>query len=127
MSHVMADTGDSPVALLRQAESLIRERAPAATPGPWKHMCLGSEGCLVIRATGTMRERGQGRVARFGSKEWKADHADAAYVAAMHPVAALAVADWLGEVADDRHSSLPAWVETAALAVARAVLNGQLS
>lgn len=84
---------------LREAAKLIRERAQAATPGPWQHMCLGSEGCLVLRANGTVRERGHGRVARFGQKEWKADHADADYVAGMHPGVALKVADLLGKIA----------------------------
>ena len=35
----------------------------------------------------------------------------------------LAVGDLLDEVAADRHSSLPAWVESAALKVARAYLG----
>jgi hypothetical protein len=61
----------------------------AATPGPWKHMCLGSEGCLVLRETGTVRERGRGRVARFGQKDWAADHADAEFVARHDPARVL--------------------------------------
>lgn len=80
---------------LRNAAKFLRERAGAATPGPWQHMCLGSEGCLVLRAEGTIRERGHGRVARFGQKEWRADHADADYVTGMHPGVALLLADWL--------------------------------
>lgn len=86
---------DSPAEAMRLAASLLRERATAATPGPWDHMCLGSEGCLVLRKHGTIRERGHGRVARFGQKEWQADHSDAAFVAAMNPAVALALADWL--------------------------------
>jgi predicted NAD/FAD-dependent oxidoreductase len=62
-------------------------------------MCLGSEGCLSLRAHGTIRERGHGRVARFGQKEWQADHADAEYVTAMHPVFAKAVAKLLDQTA----------------------------
>lgn len=80
---------------IRRAADLMRERAEAATPGAWQHMCLGSEGCLVLRKHGTVRERGRGRVARFGQKEWKADHADAEFVAGMSPLFALAVAEWL--------------------------------
>jgi hypothetical protein len=34
-----------------------------------------------------------------------------------------AVADWLEEVADDRHASLPAWVDDGALRIARACLG----
>lgn len=84
-----------PAEVIRRAAALMRERAEKATPGPWQHMCLGSEGCLVLRKSGTLRERGRGRVARFGQKEWKADHADAEFVAGMSPVVALALAEWL--------------------------------
>lgn len=80
---------------LRRAATLMRERAEAATDGPWNHMCLGSEGCLVLRKHGAIRERGRGRVARFGQKDWQADHADAAFVAAMNPAVAQALAGWL--------------------------------
>jgi hypothetical protein len=46
-------------------------------------------------------------VARFGQKEWKADHADAVYVAGMHPGVALKLAGlldkiaWMGELDPD--------------------------
>ena len=104
---------------IRRAASLMRERAEKATPGPWQHMCLGSEGCLVLRESGAVRERGRGRVARFGQKEWKADHADAEFVAAMSPPVALLVADWLlAAVNGEPVSGFP-------LKVARAVTPGQ--
>lgn len=74
----------------------MRERAGAATPGRWREMHLGSEGCIVLN-DGRLRERK--RVAMFGYKEWKADHADAEYVASMQPAVALAVAGWLEEFA----------------------------
>lgn len=79
----------------REAAATLREIAGAATPGLWQHMCLGSEGCLVLRRHGTIRERGHGRVARFGHKDWQADHADAAYVATMAPPVAEVLAAWL--------------------------------
>ena len=56
---------------LRHAAKLLREVSEGATPGPWKHMCLASEGCLVLRDFGTIRERGKGRVARFGRRSGK--------------------------------------------------------
>jgi len=90
----MADT--DPAAELREAARLMRERAQAATPGVWREMHLGSEGCMVIN-DGRLRERR--RVAFFGCKEWKADHADASYVASMQPSVALAVADLLDKIA----------------------------
>lgn len=111
----------NPAEELRLAAKLMRERAGTATLGPWQHMCLGSEGCLVLRTSGTLRERGHGRVARFGHKEWKADHADAEYVASMHPSVALAVADWL----DAEEAVIGGFREPdpLALAVARACLG----
>ena len=116
----------NPAEELRLAARLLRERAGTATPGPWQHMCLGSEGCLVLRTSGTLRERGHGRVARFGHKEWKADHADAEYVASMHPAVALAVADlldkiaWMGELDADMLSRVGC---DEAIAIARACLG----
>jgi hypothetical protein len=103
---------------LRQAAASLREHASAATPGLWQHMCLGSEGCLVLRRHVTIRERGKGRVARFGSKDWKADHADAAYVAMMAPPVAAALADWLDAAAQAWDEGME-WPE--AMTVARAV------
>ena len=105
---------------LRTAAKLMRERGHAATGGRWHHMCMGSEGCAVIN-DGHLRERRH--VAFSGRKEWKADHADAQYIASMPPPVALAVADLLDEVAADRHPELPAWGECAALTVARAYLG----
>jgi hypothetical protein len=80
---------------LRTAATRLRQISGAATPGLWQHMCMGSEGCLVLRRHGTIRERGRGRVARFGCKDWHADHADAEYVATMAPPVAEALAAWL--------------------------------
>jgi len=82
-------------AVLRATAALLREHADAATPGPWQHMCMGSDGCLVLRKTGTVRERGHGRVAKFGQKEWIPDHNDAAYVTLMSPALGSVLADWL--------------------------------
>jgi hypothetical protein len=116
----------TPSETLRSAAKLMRECADAATPGPWKHMCLGSEGCLVIRDSGTIRERGHGRVARFGCKDWQADHADAEFVASMSPVAVLPLARWLefeARVADgDGEEYLLNESGRLALATARAYL-----
>lgn len=89
----MTDT--PPSAYLRQAAAALRGHASAATPGLWQHMCLGSDGCLVLRRNGTVRDRGRGRVAKFWLKDWQADHADAAYVAMMAPPVAEALAAWL--------------------------------
>lgn len=113
---------ESPPEAMRLAASLLREGAAKATPGPWEHMCLGSEGCLVLRPHTTIRERHHGRVAQFGCKDWQADHADAVYVAMMAPPVAAALADWLDAAAQ-------AWDEgmewPGALNVTRAFFGGE--
>ena len=122
-------TTETPAAQLRAAAARLRELANGATPGPWKHMCLGSEGCVVHRDSGTIRERGpsRGTVARFGWKEWKADHADAVFVAGMDPLVALAVADWLDAAAETAEytevQGAHIHPESHALKVARAYLG----
>jgi len=80
------------MASLREAARMMRGLAEGATSGNWDHLCMGFEGCQVLN-DGHLRDRK--RVAMFGRKEWKADHADARYVAAMQPAVALAVAAWL--------------------------------
>lgn len=85
-----------------------------------KHMCLGSEGCIVLRTVATIRDRA--RIAMFGWKGHSEDHADAQYVASMHPQVALAVADWLDRFADPVYCYGPAEFDHA-LAIARAYLG----
>jgi hypothetical protein len=112
-------TTDTPAAQLRAAAKLMRERAGKATPGPWKHMCLGSEGCTTIRDSGTIRERGRGRVAMHGWKDWQADHADAEFVAMMSPPVALLLADLLEDEARLEFGAMP----DTPLLLARAILG----
>lgn len=88
-----------PADYLLLAATLMRQHAGAATPGPWKHQCLGSDGCAVRRDSRSIRELTT--VTKFGWKEWKADHADARHVAGMSPVVAVAVASLLESVAAD--------------------------
>ena len=116
----MTTTTETPAAQLRTAAKLMRERAEKATPGPWKHMCLGSEGCTTIRDSGTIRERGRGRVAMHGWKDWKADHADADFVAMMSPPVALLLADLLEDEARLEFGTVP----DTPLLLARAILDG---
>jgi hypothetical protein len=91
---------------LRRAAKLMRERAALVPPAPWfpaVHDVTTYDGLDVIASSGlTVR---------------------AQYVASWHPLVAAAVADWLDEVADDRHACLDAWVEVAALRIARAYLS----
>jgi hypothetical protein len=101
MSETMILTNDElrlsdPAAYLRKAAARMRAQRSAASPGRWHHMCVGSEGCQVLN-DGHLRERKH--VARFGRKEWKADHADAIYVAGMGPAVSEAVEALLDAVA----------------------------
>jgi hypothetical protein len=97
---------ENPAATVRRAAKLMRERAALVPPPPWYpavHDVTTHDGLDVIASSGlTVR---------------------AQYVASMHPGVALAIADWLDEVAADRHAALPAWAEAAALAAARAYLG----
>ena len=81
--------------LMDAAARLLYSRADAATGGPWQHMCLGSEGCQVVRAHNSIRDRKGSHVARFGRKDWHDDHHDAVFVATMSPPLAIALAQWL--------------------------------
>jgi hypothetical protein len=117
----MTDPNEAPAELIRRAATLMRQRAEAASPGPWQEMCMGSEGCSVLN-DGRLRDRKH--VSFSGRKEWKADHADAEHVAGMDPFVALAVAGWLDTFEGrlcDQDFAVPDW--NAALAIARAYLG----
>jgi len=98
---------------LREAANVLRERAEAATAGPW------------LRAGGSRhifgREVGD-EVAQLGRAF------DAAYIATVDPVFGLAAAAWLEKyaalVADSRKTNRPAFGDLPhALAVADAILG----
>ena len=100
---------------LRRAAALMRERAEAATPGPWSN------------------RRGPGEhIVRHDSGAPLANtntRADRRHIASWHPVVALAVADWMEalvravERSGVAHYPEPASIHDAALAVARAYLG----
>lgn len=98
--------------LLRRAAALMRERAEAATAGPW--VAAGN----VVEGVGTVTF----------DKHMLSN--DAEHIASWHPAVALAVADWLGRTADiedDNHDAL-GWSPldiSAELAVARAYLGDE--
>ena len=85
-------------AKLRQAAAEIRAKAEAATPGPWEFRPRrGFESMRDNPATiGFADTAGYFVMLREGT--W-ATEGDMAYIAAMHPAVALAVADWLDGVA----------------------------
>jgi len=113
--------------LLRRAATVLREHADGATPGPWEHVdYTGSP-------HGGETFMGCGQVVTFGTNVMGGDIAapsgdlyprsgyspkgDMAYIALMHPPVALALANWLEDVAD----STPGWYR--AIDVARAILR----
>lgn len=83
----------APAEELRAAATRLRVLADRATPGPWAadhsvpygHRVGGSDEADWVAWTGEHGESGS--------------EADAAYIAAMHPVIALALANWLNETA----------------------------
>jgi hypothetical protein len=86
---------------LRQAAATLRERAGAATPGPW-----GSWGQHIVKDTGR-HTCGTGPDGHFGAHEpgcglddlGQTATEDAAYIATVHPAVGLALADWLDATA----------------------------
>jgi hypothetical protein len=115
---------ESPAEQLRTAAKLMRERAEAATPGPWEtsgravEQSAGDYADVIGREVDCMTYC-------YGGTPVLPVKADAEYIASMHPVVALAVASWLEAAAGckcgpfDDHGDLAA----AALAVARAYLG----
>ena len=102
----------TPVDPLRAAARLMRERAEAATPGPWEPVLQ------IVRAPNwpdvvdVWVAKTDRAVMELG------DPANAAHIASWDPQVALAVADWLDSEAD--------WTQCAeAVAVARAYLGGE--
>ena len=113
--------------VLRRAAALMRERAQAATPGPWE-VAPASE--PYFRQPSVLaREQGI-------NEEWVAEcksernhgREDAAHIASWSPAVALVVADWLDLIARELESGalydLPTAPECeAAHAVATAYLG----
>lgn len=76
-------------ARLREAAKVLRERAKAATPGPWWNgVSLGN---VVFSSTGLDDD--------IAVTEGFGKRADAAYIALVHPLVGLALADWLDDEA----------------------------
>lgn len=110
---------------LREAARVLRERAEAATPGPWTVPLPDDEyvGPADVVSVGEP-----------GSRYVICEHAgtDATYIATMHPGVALAVAEWLVDLSDEVHVEHPGGVPDdfywpalwSALAVADAILGG---
>ncbi|HET7405540.1 MAG TPA: hypothetical protein VFJ21_00185 [Mycobacteriales bacterium] len=117
---------------LRRAASLMRERAEAATQGPWRAEPIRGIGLRRADVRGLPENtaydyRGDAVATAADSEFGACLQGDADHIAGMHPAVAVAVADWLEVVARR-------WVEAgtrssitreraSALAVARAYLG----
>lgn len=82
---------------LREAARVLRERAEAATPGPWLAMEYddnpGDEGVALLGAAATVT--GSHMIGYFHVGEQSQMEADGDYARTMHPGVGLALADWL--------------------------------
>ena len=91
--------------VLRKAAALMRERAEAATPGPWRF--TDSEAVNDVWEGGMVVVSDDADPIANVQDEWyendpgePAPVNDAAHIASWHPAVALAVADWLDAEAD---------------------------
>lgn len=102
---------ETPTEVLARAASLMRERAKAATPGPWTatdrypHVVMQPDGESMVSTN----------LAALPA-------ADAAHIAGWHPAVALAVAEWLDLAADRWAANGHVMTGHAALSVATAYL-----
>ena len=106
--------------ILRRAASLMRERAEAATPGPWRAEYSKKSGHCVIDDESTNCLDSVARTTHYR------DSADADHIASWHPAVALLVAAMLereAEVLDEYADINHDWPETMSQAVARAYLG----
>lgn len=126
--------------ILRRAANLMRERAGAATPGPWLVDQPGDGAPLFIgnRTDGSVYSTAD-RMGDLTSAAAAQRRDDAEHIASWHPAVALAVADWLDsmyrrwEAAENSLSAMSVRAMSGglnhpdpdALAVARAYLGEQ--
>ena len=83
---------------LRAAATLLRERAEAATPGPW--FVEEDDWDVHVLANDPHIQIPYGVARDLGDRD-----GDAAYIAAMHPLVGLAVAGWLDTIAGEAASN----------------------
>lgn len=98
---------ETPAQKIRRATALMRERAQAATRGPWRnhdgYVRDGGYVATVLAGEGN-ETRPVAWIPSFSNQPADLDRQawpDAIYIAAMHPGVALAIADQWDAVADD--------------------------
>lgn len=118
--------------VLTRAAAVLRERAKVATPGPW-----GVVNGTTVAQNARQVEPGRGRYTQKIAEPnpWDYDDApdddyaqeraefDAVYIAMMHPLVTLALADWLDREADENGDFLN--LDHPAHRLARLILNGE--
>lgn len=88
----------TPAEELRAAAKVMRERAQAASPGPWETCGRGVEQTAGDYAD-VLGQEVSCLSYCYGGAPIGPKQADADYIASMHPGIALAIADWLDEEA----------------------------
>lgn len=125
-----------PSEILRRAAKVLRERAEAATDGPWRVAAEGSEGSRIAPDCEDKRERVRW-IANVNGRVQPEDGRNARYMALVDPPVGLALANWLEIVAawpDEGLGNIPgldrtnwpdAWQDVSdhALTLARAILR----
>jgi hypothetical protein len=92
---------ETPAAQLRAAAKLMRERAEAASDGPWFSWIEGRDGHGEESFVGTPRADLYVSVGMHGEGAHERWQADQDYIATMHPIVGAALADWLEATATD--------------------------
>jgi hypothetical protein len=94
----------TPLEELREAATLVRERAQAATPGPWVHVGHGTDGAfmgcgyVITDAEGCEGGDIAGPTGDLYPRGGYSPRDDMAWIASMHPGVGLALAAWLDEL-----------------------------
>lgn len=123
----------TPADELRAAAETLRGLAADATPGPWRqhdtHLGQYGHTATVLSGEGTTTEL-RAWLPTMSQESWDETRNvwnDAAYIAAMHPLVGLTLADWLESWTGIELREDAAMPEDArhALAVARALLGSQ--
>ena len=111
--------------ILRRAAAVLRERAEAATPGPWEAMehdsNPGDEGVCLLGAAATVT--GSHMIGYFHVLSQAEQEANGAYAATMHPGVGRTLARALDNHADDHSCYDCGWIECELVNVARLILG----
>lgn len=99
------DTDGHPAPVLRRAAALMRERADAATRGPWRVSYLEGVLLCVDGAPGTDHMVAEPYLCGDKRHEGRQE-ADAEHIASWHPGVAVTVAAWLDDEAEEAEDSI---------------------